>query len=365
MKKSKVTVTAVVLSLFIIVLVIVWWLFIYETPQIRFVKNMGSGINIGNSLDSHGLREYHPEASDLDFETYWGNSEITEELFVMIKEAGFSTVRIPVTWQDHMDENGRVSEVWMDRVQEVVDMALAQELYVILNTHHEEWMNLETERADEIAEKFASLWMQIAERFAAYDEKLLFEGMNEPRLRDSEYEWNAGTEELRDMVNYLNEIFVETVRSTGGANEERYLMVCPYATNHVQEAMAALNVPNGNIIVSIHMYSPYVFCQKEDGITKWDVTDSECAGYAEDIITHFNNMKELFIKKGIPVIITEFGCTDKDNLDSRIEWLKYYKKQADSVGIPCVWWDNGSNYQIMDREKIEWTYPQIKDVLVK
>lgn len=194
MKKSKVTVTAVVLSLFIIVLVIVWWLFIYETPQIRFVKNMGSGINIGNSLDSHGLREYHPEASDLDFETYWGNSEITEELFVMIKEAGFSTVRIPVTWQDHMDENGRVSEVWMDRVQEVVDMALAQELYVILNTHHEEWMNLETERADEIAEKFASLWMQIAERFAAYDEKLLFEGMNEPRLRDSEYEWNAGTE---------------------------------------------------------------------------------------------------------------------------------------------------------------------------
>ena len=365
MKKSKMTVTAVLLSLFIITLVIIWRIFIYETPQMKFVKNMGAGINIGNSLDSHGLREYHPEASDLDFETFWGNPEITEELFVMIKEAGFSTVRIPVTWQDHMDESGLVSEEWMARVQEVVDMALSQELYVILNTHHEEWMNLETDRLDEIAERFAFLWTQIAENFSEYDERLVFEGMNEPRLRDSEHEWTEGTEELRDMVNQLNEVFVDTVRSTGGANEERYLMICPYATNHVEEAMVDLEVPKGNIIVSIHMYSPYVFCQKEDGIATWDASDSECAEYAEDIVMHFCNMKELFIKKGIPVIITEFGCTDKDNLDSRVEWLKFYKEQADSTGIPCVWWDNGSNYQIMDRESFEWTYPEIKDALVE
>ena len=204
MKKSKVTVTAVMLSLFIIALVVVWRIFIYETPQIKFVKNMGAGINIGNSLESYGLREYHPEAADLEFETSWGNPEITEEIFVMIKEAGFSTVRIPVTWQDHMDESGLVSEEWMDRVQDVVDMALKQELYVILNTHHEEWMNLEIDRADEITERSAGLWAQIAERFAEYDERLIFEGMNEPRLLDSEYEWTEGTEELRDMVNWLN-----------------------------------------------------------------------------------------------------------------------------------------------------------------
>ena len=155
MKKTKVIVTAVMLSLFAIVFVILWRKYIYETSQIRFVKNMGAGINIGNSLDSHGLRQYYPEASDLEFETFWGNPEITEELFIMIKEAGFSTVRIPVSWQDHMDENGLVSEEWMNRVQEVVDMALSQELYVILNTHHEEWMNLEIAKKDEIVEKFA------------------------------------------------------------------------------------------------------------------------------------------------------------------------------------------------------------------
>lgn len=364
MKKTKITVTAVMLSLFVIVMGILWRVFIYESPQIRFVKNMGQGINIGNSLDAKGLREYHPEAGDLEFETSWGNPEITEELFVMIKEAGFSTVRIPVTWQDHMDENGVVAEVWMDRVQEVVDMALAQELYVILNTHHEEWMDLQLDREDEIAARFSGLWEQIAVRFSSYDEKLLFEGMNEPRLRDSEHEWTAGTEELRDMVNRLNRVFVDTVRNTGAGNEERYLLICPYATNHVEEAMNDLDVPDGNIIVSIHMYSPYTFCQDENGIIKWDMSDAECAGYADEVRGHFANMEHFFVRKGIPVILTEFGCTDKDNLESRMEWIRFYKEEAEAVGVPCIWWDNGSNYQIMDRSNYSWTCPEIKDALI-
>ena len=353
------------LSLLIIVIAIVWRAFIYESPQVRYVKNMGAGINVGNSLDSHGLWKYHPEASDLENETFWGNPVITEELFVMIKEAGFSAVRIPVTWQDHMDEKGNVSEAWMERVQEVVDMALAQDLYVILNTHHEEWMDLQPDKEDAIGDRFQVVWEQIAARFADYDEKLLFEGMNEPRLRDSEYEWTGGTEELRGMVNRLNQRFVDTVRSTGGNNKERYLLICPYATNHVEEAMEDLEVPNGNIIVSIHMYSPYTFCQKEDGSSVWDLNDPECAGYADEIRGHFANMQRLFIKKGIPVILTEFGCTDKDNLESRTGWVDFYVEEAAEYGIPCIWWDNGSNYQIMDRTKYTWTYPQIKDALIR
>lgn len=337
----------------------------YETPQMKFVRNMGIGINIGDSLDSYGLRQYEPEALDLEFETHWGNPKITNQLFVMIKEAGFSTVRIPVTWQDHMDEDGTVREEWMDRVQEIVDMALAQDLYVILNTHHEEWMDLQPEKEEEITKMFARLWTQIAERFMDYDEKLVFEGMNEPRLRDSELEWTAGNEELRGMVNRLNWVFVETVQSTGSANEERFLMICPYATRYEEDAMADLEIPKGNIIVSIHMYTPYEFCQDEDGMAEWDTTNSECAKYAEEIKVHFQNMNTHFIKKNVPVIITEFGCTDKDNLDSRIKWLQFYKEQANAAGITYIWWDNGENYRIMDREKYEWTFPEIKDVLIK
>lgn len=357
--------TAVVLSLLVIIIIIVWRYCVYESPQMKFVQNMGNGINTGNTLDAYGMRTYHPEAGDLEFETYWNNPKITEELLAMIKSEGFQTVRIPVTWQDHMDENGRVSEEWMDRVQEVVDMALEQELYVILNTHHEEWMNLEVDRKDEILERFAFLWTQIAERFADYGDRLLFEGMNEPRLRDSEYEWKAGTEELRAMVNELNACFVDTVRSTGGLNAERFLLICPYANNSIEEAMEGLEIPKGNIIVSIHMYVPYTFCQKEDGMVNWDMTTEECAGYAEDIVDTFAAMQRLWIRKGIPVILTEYGARDKNNLDSRIQWLQIYKTQADKAGIPCIWWDNGSDYQLMDRENYKWVYPELTAVCVE
>ena len=365
MKKSKGAVAAVMLSLLIIVIAIMWRAFIYESPQVRYVKNMGAGINVGNSLDSHGLWKYHPEASDLENETFWGNPVITEELFVMIKEAGFSTVRIPVTWQDHMDEKGNVSEAWMERVQEVVDMALAQDLYVILNTHHEEWMDLQIDKEDEITERFVFLWEQIAGRFASYSEKLLFEGMNEPRLRNSEYEWTSGNGELRGMVNRLNRVFVDTVRSTGENNKERYLLICPYASIYEKEAFEDLEVPHGNIAVSVHMYSPYEFCQKEDGITQWDTEDKEFAGYVDEVREYFSNMQKYFIRKGIPVVLTEFGCTDKGNTESRVEWVEFYMKEAAEYEIPCIWWDNGSDFGIMDRTKYTWIYPQLKDTLTR
>ncbi len=364
-RNVKRTVAAVMLSLFIILIVIIGANILHRNSKMQFVKDLGVGINIGNALDSHGLREYHPEASDLEYETYWGNPEITEELFICIKEAGFSTVRIPITWQDHMTSDGTINEEWMERVQEVVDMALAQELYVIINTHHEEWLDLQPEKEEEIIMRYRSVWTQIAERFQTYDSGLLFEGMNEPRLRNSDYEWTEGTKELREMINRLNAVFVETVRKSGGENESRYLLISPYASNHLEDVMKELEVPRGNTIVSIHMYAPYTFCQDEDGMYTWDMNDEEVIGYMTEIQTYFANMNSFFVKKGVPVMVTEFGCKDKQNTAERVAWVQFYKEQADKYGIPCIWWDNGSNYQIMDRENYSWVYPQIKDELVR
>lgn len=359
MKKKKIAV--VLLSLLLILVAIGAWKY-YEMRHLRFVKNMGSGINIGNSLESTGLSEHQPDASVTEYEVSWGNPEINEEMFQTIREAGFSTVRIPVTWEEHMDEDGNISEEWMERVQEVVDMALAQDLYVILNTHHEEWMNLQVEKEDEIVETFRTVWLQIATRFRFYDEKLLFEGMNEPRLRDSEYEWTVGTEEMQAMVNRLNEVFIETVRSTGEGNKERYLLICPYANRFEYEALDALEVPKGNIIVSIHAYVPYDFCQDDEGTSEWNRQQDEDVRKMNDV---FENMNSLFIQKGIPVLITEFGCRDKDNIESRLEWVKYYMELADANDIYCIWWDNGSYYQLLEREKCVWIYPELVEELVK
>ena len=352
----------------IVIIVAIWLMvgcrmFPEESEQIRFVKEMGAGINIGNSLDSYGLGSYQEDASLLEYETYWGNPPITADLFRMIKEAGFSTVRIPVTWQEHMDAEGQVSKEWMERVQTVVDMALAEDLYVILNTHHEEWMDLSFEE-ENMTLKFTYLWTRIALCFQDYDEKLLFEGMNEPRMRDSTYEWKDGTKEMRDRINRLNAAFVNTVRSTGGRNEERYLLICPYAARYTPKSLQDLEVLKGNIIVSIHMYYPYEFAEGEEGFSQWN-PDVNGKKYRREIERYFKSFNRRFLGKGIPVILTEFGCVDKNNLNSRIEWVKTYKTNADKYGIPYIWWDNGKEYMIMDRKSYSWKYPEITAALLE
>lgn len=332
----------------------------YQQMQaLRFVRGMGAGVNLGNTLDTKGVREYQPDIDELEFETAWGNPKIDEDTFAAIAEAGFGTVRIPVTWMDHLDEEYQISEKWLDRVQEVVDMALDQGLYVILDTHHEEWLDLQVEREAEITEEFRTVWQQIAVRFCDYDEHLLFEAMNEPRLFGSEYEWTAGTSELQEIVNRLNTTFIETVRKSGGKNEKRYLLIPPYGSSSEVEAMSALTITDKRIIVSVHMYTPYEFCQKEDGSVVWDTENNDVRNRIADA---FAAMNTLFVKKHIPVILTEFGCKDRDNLEERVSWTEYYMQQAGENDIACIWWDC-EEFHLLNRETKTWDFPEIVEVL--
>lgn len=324
----------------------------------RLAKRLGAGINIGNTLDSTGLWEYKPEADELEYETYWNNPRIDAALFAAIKQGGFETVRLPVTWEDHLDENYQISVVWMDRVQEVTDMALAQGLYVILDLHHEEWLDLRVEYEEEISANLAAVWKQIAERFYDYDERLLFEAMNEPRLRGSEEEWTHGTAKQREMVNRLNYEFIMTVRAVGGGNADRYLLISPYAAATDEQAMRSLQVPEEEkrLLVSLHMYEPYRFCQ-DRADTEWDTP--EARGKIDGI---FSGINEIFLQKDIPVVLTEFGCQDKGNLEQRLSWTGYYLEKLHEYHIPYIWWDC-ENYSLIDRESKAWKFPEIVEML--
>lgn len=259
-----------------------------------------------------------------------------------------------------MDEEGNISEIWMNRVQEVVDMALAEELYVILNSHHEDWMNLIPGQEENIEKQLRKLWKQIAARFISYDDKLLFEGMNEPRQKDSKYEWNEGTQELRKMVNDLNYAFVETVRESGGNNESRYLLITTYAGHNLEQVMEELEVPKGHILVSIHAYLPYDFCQNKEGSAQWSKDNN---WDTDELQRAFMQMNQFFVRKGIPVVVSEFGCVDKNNTESRQVWMQYYINLAKENDITCIWWDNGSTYQLLDRENNSWIYPELVEIL--
>lgn len=337
--------------------------FLYQrNKKLNFVKNMANGINLGNTLDATRLRDYIPDASELDYETFWHNPKITQLQLAVIRKAGFRTVRIPVTFEDHLDEEFQISDIWMNRVKEVIHMAIEEDLYVIMDLHGDEWMDLQLSRKEEIKRNFETVWTQIAEELKDCDEHLLFEGMNEPRLRDSEYEWTEGTEELRSFVNELNELFVEAVRKTGGNNKERYLLICPYCNGPWEQTVNDLAIPSGNIIVAVHMYRPYRFCQDEYGTDQWDRTSYDDTHEAEEA---FRLMYESCVKKKIPVIFTEYGCIDKNNLSERMEWASFYTELSKKYQIPCIWWDNGSTYQLMDRDGLTWKYPEIVDIITR
>lgn len=360
MKRKKRLVIGAALLVIILLSGAAWGWCWMKGENLRFVQKMGNGINLGNTLEATNLWDYKPDADELDFEIFWGNPKVEPEQFDAIYEAGFRTVRIPVTWEDHIDANGTISKVWMERVQEVVDMALATDLYVIINTHHETWLDLKVEEEAEITERFSVVWRQIATHFSEYDEHLLFEGMNEPRLRDSEHEWDEGTPRMQEMVNQLNAAFVETVRDIHG-NQDRYLLIGAYATSSFMKALKVLEIPKGHIIVSVHAYLPYQFCQNEDGNDEWSATNLQDTREIEEA---FDNMHQLFVSKGIPVILSEYGCVDKMNLMSRTAWAEFYHKKAKEKGVACIWWDNGSTYQLLDREKGRWVYPEIVKTIV-
>lgn len=324
----------------------------------EFVSNIKVGWNLGNTLDSVCNLQ-----NELDHETGWGNVKTTKELITAVKKAGFNTVRIPVSWGNHMDKNGKISKVWLDRVQEVVDYAYDNDMYVILNVHHDDsWIKLDAASEKKTTKKYTTLWKQIANRFKDYDEKLIFEGRNEPRTVGSSNEWSGGTKAERDVLNRMNKAFVDTVRETGGNNKTRFLMIAPYgATSTSYTAMTALEIPaDERIIVSVHSYAPNELALYGD--LNYKTFDQKGKNEIDWV---FDNINKAYISKGIPVIMGECGFTNRDNEAERIKGYKYYLAAAKKYGIPCIVWDNGGvgidneKFGLINRSTYEWYFPRI------
>lgn len=320
------------------------------------VAQMKVGWNLGNTMDATG-------GSGIDAETSWGNITTTKMMIDAVKNAGFNVFRLPVSWGTHLDENYNVDPAWMDRVQEIVNYGIDNDMFVILNTHHEEWYMPVESDVDEDLKELEALWTQIAERFKGYNEKLIFEGVNEPRLRGDGAEW-TGTTESREIVNKYAKTFVETVRATGGNNADRCLMVTPYAASSSATNMQALEIPEDSdkIIVSIHAYLPYSFALDTAGTDVYNPND-------KSIPDLFENIKYYFLDNDIPVIIGEFGSVNKMNDEDRIKCVTDYLTTAKEYGVPCVWWDNGTrvgdgeNFGLLDRTDCTWYFPGIMEAI--
>lgn len=282
------------------------------------------------------------------YETLWGSPITTKELIDSVASSGFGAIRIPVSYYDHMDKYGNIDQKWMDRVEEIVNYVLDNNIYCIINIHHDsKWLVADSNKYSDVSKKFKAVWEQIATRFKNYDSKyLIFEGFNELLTSDSNW---TGTQEGYNITNKLNQDFVTTVRNTGGMNASRILCVNTYAAGTSKEILSNFVLPkdtvSNRLMVQVHSYLPREFSWTEKEVT-WTQTRNSWGSDSDksDIDDLVSLLNETFIKQGIPVIVGEFGAWNKNNLEARTEYAKYYITSAKKYHIPCFWWDCGGSF---------------------
>ncbi len=334
---------------------------------------MKIGWNLGNTLDATGGNGNY----GLDTEISWGNPRTTQAMIDTVKKKGFNTVRIPTTWYPHLDGSNHIDSAWMNRVKEVVDYCIKDDMYVILNVHHEDWVNVPTftEQTYQNAEtKLTAIWEQVAEVFKDYDQHLVFEGLNEPRqtANSAVSQWGNGSGDGGYTWNYINKLnakFVSAVRGQGSsANKERLLMLPGYCASSDMEAINAITFPAncGNVAYSVHAYLPYYFTMDEGQYANHNYPGKSGWGedYTSNINSFFNSLKQLEDQKNIPVVIGEFSASNFNNTSARQAWAKDYITAAKKAGIPCILWDNniasgngGESHGYLDRNNNSWYNP--------
>ncbi len=307
----------------------------------EITEQMKLGWNYGNSLDATASAGTQlADHAGVESEIAWGNPKANQALFTEIKKKGFNTVRIPTTWFQHLDENNQIDPEWMARVKEVVDYCINEDMYVILNVHHENWVN----RADlgtaydEMHTKLMAIWTQIANEFKDYDQHLVFECMNEPRAAGTDHEWWGPTQDELNTINQLNADFVKLIRSIDSPYKDtRLLMIPGYCASSDITIMSKIVVPDDDYVaVSVHAYSPYGFAMDatvEDHSVFTEAWSAELDGI-------LSNIRKTFTDKDIPVVIGEFSASNYGNTEARCEWATQYISTTKKYGIPCVLWDN-------------------------
>lgn len=333
--------------------------------QNAIVKEMGAGWNLGNQMEA--------VVNQIPGETNWGNPVITEALIKSVKAAGFKTIRIPVSYFNYIGAapNYTVHETWLNRVQEVVDYCIKNDLYVVINMHGDGtkadggWLLCDGANQENIRAKYQAVWKQIATRFKDYDEHLIFESMDE--VFDGSN--NAPSAATYANINAYNQIFVDTVRQTGGYNSMRWLLIPGYNANIdyttgdygfvvPKDNYIAKKVPQGEkrIMISVHYYAPWEFTKGETGdITQWGESSANIGKVSthsgqSHMASQFRLLFNSFTSKGYPVVIGEYGSNDKTSYDSSNTYYRaYYARKVceNSIKYGCIpmIWDNGYNGQ--------------------
>lgn len=338
-----------------------------DLTSLALTELMGAGWNLGNSLEAINVNGDSFSGS----ETSWGNPMVNKTLIDAVKAAGFNMIRIPVSWSHMVEDEATfyISYEWKLRVEEVVNYALDNDMFVMINIHWDGgWMNQPTyDNQDAINTKLAAFWKQIAKFFRDYDDRLLFAGTNEVHVSNN---YNAPSNENAVVQNSFNQTFVNTVRATGGRNTYRHLVVQTYNTN-IEFGENYMVIPDDDtddrLMVEVHFYDPFQFALQEDGVALWGrehAGETSHAGWGDEdwVDEIFGRTKAAFVDNGYGVILGEYGAllrtnpantTFQEHVKARNYYLNYVTKKALENGMVPVYWDNGPTgnnaYGLFDR----------------
>ena len=342
---------------------------IADLTAMDLYKKMTVGWNLGNSLDATG--------NGLSSETAWGNPKITKDLIDAVNAAGFDTIRIPITWMGHFDNTSyKIDEAWLKRVDEVINYALSNDMYVIINIHHDgndtnqSWLTPKPDDEAAMINKFDIIWYQIATYFKDYDEHLLFAGMNEFHKG-----YNNPSKKYLELTDTLNQTFVNTVRATGGNNSGRILIVQAYNTNGEQSLKMSMpkDAASSKLMAEIHFYDPWDFAGEGKG--DWGKTGKSTSGWGQEdwVDNIFGKIKSNFANNNIPVILGEYGAINNKNgnTDHRRYYVEYVTKSAKEHGLLPIWWDNGYDgssgeaFALFDRNSYKKLHEDLHEAIMR
>lgn len=361
-----------------------------DISSVDFAKSMIIGWNLGNAFDASGNGDWaYNEGLKMEYNWLPHKQATSKKLIKTVAATGFNTIRIPVSWHNHMNKTTyKIDSAWMNRVKEVVDWALAEDMFVIINIHHDNLTEDEMKNNPGFCvSKTAALqttskayietvWEQIAETFKDYDNHLVFELLNEPRCVGTEWDFDESIgRQYNSIITDYEQVALNTIRSSGGNNATRFVMTPAYAAAPTTPTAYTLptDTAKDKLLLSTHAYTPYDFALDGDK-SNYDANKS----YIEGSITSlFNNLSTNYVKKGIGVVMGEASASDKKNTESRIKWANYYFTKAKAAGIPVVLWDNeqsttdtaeevgGENHGYFNRVTCTQYYPEIVNAMMK
>jgi len=327
----------------------------------QFVKAMAPGWNLGNTFDADPT------------ETSWGNPETTQAMIQTVHGGGFNTMRIPVTWTDHIGAAPAytIDPAWMAKVQQVATWANDAGMYAIVNTHHDadgQWIlfddpgtnttSLSAANQAQITAEITAVWTQIATAFNGYGDHLIFECFNEPHGNVNGY--SGGDAPSRAILNAYLVACMNAIRGTGGNNATRYVMIQGIGAQAVQVSIQAVVVPNNdpNVLFSVHNYFPWAFA---DGTTTtWGVASdyTDLSGTVEQVLS--------WLPPTEGIVMGEWGTVSADQLSSRVAYTEAYAQDITKAGLCSVVWDDGGDFILFDRTSNppSWQYPTILSAMM-